>query len=125
MKAVIPKNRITPADIVVILSLVFLSVVLFASFFSRSNGDTVTVSTDNKEYTFNLNENAKIPLSSEGHNLTVVIENGEVFVTDSDCPDKICEKTGHISKSGSSIICVPAHICISVTGESEVDYAIR
>ena len=51
----------------------------------------------------------------------VKVEKGEVFVTDSTCPDKVCERTGKISKSGESVICVPNHISLEISGEREND----
>ena len=68
---------------------------------------------------------SKISLSDDGEmelpGCIVRVKNGEVYVTDSDCPDKVCENTGRISKSGESIICVPNRISIEISGEAEND----
>ena len=47
------------------------------------------------------------------------IKNGKIRLTHASCPDKICEKTGFISASGQSIICVPNKITVSVVGSGE------
>ncbi len=52
---------------------------------------------------------------------TVMVEDGKAFVINSDCPDKVCERTGKISKSGESIICVPNRVSVEISGESEAD----
>ena len=46
--------------------------------------------------------------------LTVVTGNGCVYVEKSECPDKICVKTGKISAVGEQIVCLPARIVIEV-----------
>ncbi|MBE6912842.1 MAG: NusG domain II-containing protein [Oscillospiraceae bacterium] len=67
----------------------------------------------------------EMPLSRDGEvkieGCIVKVEKGEVFVTESTCPDKVCERTGKISKSGESIICVPNHISVEISGERAND----
>jgi hypothetical protein len=46
----------------------------------------------------------------------VVIEDGTVRVTSSPCPEKICVKTGRISKPGQWIACLPNRVFISIRG---------
>ena len=46
----------------------------------------------------------------------VVIEDGTVRVTSSPCPEKICIKTGRISKPGQWIACLPNRVFISIRG---------
>ncbi len=69
-----------------------------------------------------LNENSVIPIETEFGKNTVVIEEGEVFVTHSNCPDRLCEKDS-ISKSGESIVCLPNRLSVTVEGKNkeEVD----
>ena len=55
---------------------------------------------------------------------TVVIENGEVYVTDSDCPGHDCERFGRISAVRQMIMCVPHHLCVVIDGESELDAVV-
>ncbi len=47
------------------------------------------------------------------------VRDGKIRVTKVSCPDKICEKTGYISSSGQSIICVPNKITVAVVGSDE------
>lgn len=66
-----------------------------------------------------------IPLTQnttvELEHLTVIVSGGCVHVEEADCPDKICEKRGNISKAGQSIVCAPARIVIRITGKGEVE----
>ncbi|MBQ9370138.1 MAG: NusG domain II-containing protein [Clostridia bacterium] len=53
--------------------------------------------------------------------LTVVVEEGSIHVEDADCPDKICERMGKISKAGETIICLPNRVVIKILGKGEVE----
>ncbi len=44
------------------------------------------------------------------------IEDGEIFVVETDCPNKICQKEGAISRSGQSIVCAPNRMTVTITG---------
>lgn len=78
-------------------------------------GARVKIAENGKTQEYPISENRTIGLSS----LTVVIENGEVYVTDSACPDRICEHSGKISRVNQSIVCLPAGIVITITGSGE------
>lgn len=43
---------------------------------------------------------------------TVVIEGGQVYMKDADCPDGLCIKQGKISRASESIICLPHKLVI-------------
>jgi len=60
------------------------------------------------------------PLSADAeftvNGVTVVIGSGCVYVSDSDCRDKICVNTGKISRVGQSLVCLPAQVSVAVVG---------
>lgn len=53
--------------------------------------------------------------------LTLTVDANGIRVSHSDCPDRICEKTGYISKSGQSIVCLPNGVSVTLSGEGEAD----
>lgn len=55
----------------------------------------------------------------EGHSLVVTIADGRARVTESDCPDHVCEQTGWLSRGGQSAVCVPAGIAVRVVGGND------
>ena len=63
-----------------------------------------------------------IDLENEKYIDIVVDENG-AYVKDVVCPDKICQKTGLVSRVGQSIVCLPNKVAVYIEGktESEVD----
>ena len=101
----------------ILILLLGVGIWVYPSFFAEE-GKACRISVDGKFY-------GEMLLSRDGEmklpGCTVKVEDGKVFVVDSTCPDKVCEKTGKISKSGGSIICIPNRISIEISGESETD----
>lgn len=101
-------------DFIVFGIIVLFSVLLAFAFFG-DGGRIVTVTYEGKifgEYSLNKNKTVKIE-TDRGVN-TLVIEKGEAYFTDSDCPDKTCQKSGKISKEGETIVCLPHKIIAEV-----------
>lgn len=56
---------------------------------------------------------------------TITVENGRVYMSDADCPDKLCIKQGKIFDSSKKIICLPNKIIVEVTKNSDMDTVVR
>ena len=69
------------------------------------------------------NEHQDIPINLPENNFVhVVTENDNIWVEDASCPDKVCVKTGVISKTGQSIVCLPNKTVVYIEGsEQETD----
>lgn len=95
-----------------ITSLLFSALVLFALFsFVKRTGKRVFIKqNDTVVYSGELSKDGEVSLK---HN-TVKIENGEVFMKSADCKNQICVKTGKISKSGETIICLPNKVIVEI-----------
>ncbi len=55
----------------------------------------------------------------QGGTNTLVIENGQVYITDATCPDKVCIHQGKINRSGEMIVCLPNLMIAKIVGEEE------
>lgn len=89
-------------------------------------GDILTVTyRDGKRETYSLGTDQILTLHGNSHTLTVVIENGTVYVRESDCPDGLC-RAGHISRDGETLVCLPAGIVLSVKSNTggEIDAVV-
>ena len=51
----------------------------------------------------------------------VAVSDGEVYMLESDCDDKVCLKTGKIRRAGDAIICVPNRVSVTISGDIEID----
>ncbi len=54
-----------------------------------------------------------------GDGNTCEIRNGKVSMISADCPDKLCVRSREISAVGESIVCLPNHVILKITGEAE------
>ena len=83
-----------------------------------SRGNAVRVTVDGKETAvFPLDKDLTYGIAgANGGTNLLVIENGSAYVTNSTCPDHLCEKTGRINKVGQSVICLPNRVIVEITG---------
>lgn len=63
-----------------------------------------------------LNEDRVIRIS-DGN--TCEIKDGRVRMISADCPDKLCVHSREISSKGESIVCLPNHVVLRITGGDE------
>lgn len=108
-------------DILVVLAVVALAAASALTVWpGRDSGSlTAVVTADGEE----LDRFAPADLATgprtythNGYTLTVTAEDGGLRVSEADCPTQDCVHTGAISRSGQSIVCLPARIIIQLTG---------
>ena len=68
-----------------------------------------------------LSQNRTVVLNGSGGTNVLVIEDGTARIDKADCPDGLCCKTGKVSRSGQSIICLPHKLTVEITGEARKD----
>ena len=123
-----PKLRPCLWDGLVVLLVVILAAACALAVWNRSNdaGDLTAV------VTVDGTEAERIPLkdfpdrertySGNGYTLHVCLaaSQGEtglgLYVADADCPTQDCVHTGHISRSGQSIVGLPARVIVRLEG---------
>ena len=107
-------------DILVVLAVVALAAASALTVWpGRDSGSlTAVVTADGEE----LDRFAPADLAAgprtythNGYTLTVTAEDGGLRVSEADCPTQDCVHTGAISRSGQSIVCLPARIIIQLT----------
>ena len=83
----------------------------------RQAGAEVMVEQNGRETArFALDENRTVRIEGEGGYNTLVILGGEVWLSEADCPNLLCVKTGKIRYAGQSIVCLPHHLAVRITG---------
>ena len=60
-------------------------------------------------------------VESSGCTLHIHLTETEVWVASSDCPTQDCVRTGHISRGGQSIVCLPARVIVTLEGGPAAD----
>lgn len=77
----------------------------------RINLDTVTA-----PYSFTVHW-------KDGGENTVTVERGRIRVSEADCPDRICVRTGWISDGVTPIVCLPNRLSIRIQSD-DVDAVV-
>lgn len=96
---------------------------------TQQDGTQVVVTVDGKEvYRTDLSKDQtyEIPVE-EGTNI-MKIRNGEVTMSEADCPDQICRNHAAVSQTGETIVCLPHKAVIEIvleTGTTELDGITR
>ncbi len=105
-------------DVVIILLLTIASVAFIIVRASDNTSDLqIEVRKDGQTvYTAHLNDvdkAYKIQVDEE-YGIELLIEQDGVSVLRSNCSDKICVNTGKISRSGQTIVCLPARVAVEI-----------
>lgn len=122
------RKLIRASDIVIIGAVLSAAAVYWtASAFSAENGFAVISQGGKTVAEIPLDRFGDYSFPETGDMIFTVGEDG-ISVSESGCPDKICMRTGKISRAGEAIICVPNRTAVTVksgTDESGVDVVIR
>ena len=83
----------------------------------RRAGGVVIVEQNGRETArYALSEDRTVRIEgAAGYNL-LVIENGEAWIMEADCPNRLCVQTGRIRYGGQSIVCLPHRLAVRIAG---------
>ena len=85
-------------------------------------GAAVLVLQDGEEIgRYPLSEDRTVSIGEEAYNL-LTIKNGAAAVTEANCGDHTCVRTGWIDRTGEQIICLPHRLIIKVVGGGSSDW---
>lgn len=109
---------LTLPDKVLIGGLVVLTLLSFPVIkHFQHEGKVVVIEVDGKLVgNFSLEEDRFIPVDGKLGTTKVEIVGNGVRVLDSPCPHKLCVKSGTISKSGETLVCLPNGVVIRIEG---------
>lgn len=76
---------------------------------------------DNTElYSFDLSnaedETIRIDYEGGGYNI-IEIKNGEIRISEADCPDNTCVKTGVLKSEEMPVVCLPHHLILRFSND--------
>ena len=113
-------------DIILVLSMVIIAAAAFLiiNFAVKKDGSYAVIKVDGKVIkTLDLNSGeTTIEVNGyQGGVNKVVINDGKVSMTEADCPDELCVKTGKISRAGETIVCLPHRVVVEIKGSPDDD----
>lgn len=116
------RSHLTKSDFILILFLLFIGIgITVWIYYPKSTpASTVEVRENGKLIlSLPLSENTKQTIRcTDGGSNQFLIQDGAVTMTDADCGDKTCVKTGSIKEAGQSIVCLPHRLVITITDSS-------
>ncbi|MBR6766292.1 MAG: NusG domain II-containing protein [Clostridia bacterium] len=107
------------ADIILILAIVMILVFTYAFLNKGDSPLKATVYVDGKVHSVYLLDGKSEQTVTVGE-VKIIINGDGIGIIHSDCPDKLCVKTGMLNKNGATVACVPNKIVVTVTGAKEV-----
>lgn len=113
-------------DIILVLSMVIIAAAAFLiiNFAVKKDGSYAVIKVDGKVIkTLDLNsDETTIEVNGyQGGVNKVVINDGKVSMTEADCLDELCVKTGKISMVGETIVCLPHRVVVEIKGSQDDD----
>lgn len=115
--------EIKKGDVVLIIFLCLLCVFLFAlPLFSADKAAVAAVWHNGEKIEeidlFAVHESYKITVGG----CVLLVEEGGIRFSDADCPDKLCVRSGRLSKNGDTAACVPNKVVVVIeNGEKSFD----
>lgn len=105
-------------DIVLIVGCLLAALILCSLWLGlRRDGAAVIVEQAGKETArYALTEDRTVRIEGQGGYNLLVIEGGEAWLSEADCPNLLCVKTGRIRYAGQSIVCLPHKLAVRIGG---------
>ena len=124
-----PKLRPGLWDGAVALAVILLAAVCALSLWRGEKGDALTVSilvdgTETERIPLTGLEDTERVVESNGYTLHIHLTETAVWVERSDCPTQDCVRTGQISRSGQSIVCLPARVIVTLEGGAAAETGV-
>lgn len=113
-------------DIILVLSMVIIAAAAFLiiNFAVKKDGSYAVIKVDGnviKTLDLNSGETTIEVNGYQGGVNKVVINDGKVSMTEADCLDELCVKTGKISRVGETIVCLPHRVVVEIKGSQDDD----
>lgn len=125
LQDIFKSKKITVLDVFIIIFVLCISAVLFSVALTGDNPTRCVVEIDGEEYAVynmaELREEKTIEIDNEFGKNTIVLDRYGAEVIFSDCPDKSEVKSGKITQSGQSLICLPHRLTIKLEGNEKND----
>lgn len=123
-----------PGDYFILVLVVAAALLMLVLTNHRETARSIAVIIQNGEIIrrIDLNEiNTPMVFAYEGeYPGTIEAEKGRIRFLEADCPDKVCVRTGWISRNGQIAVCLPDNIMIKIEGseaptDNDTDIILR
>ena len=117
---------ITPGDKILVVFILLLGIIsLIALSHLRQPGDFVTIEVNGQVvHRLDLNISREVKVNGSIGETIIKISQNSAQVVHSDCPEKICVKTGEIHLAGEMIVCVPNKVVIKINSKQKNQFDV-
>ena len=110
-------SALKPLDLVALsLGLIITALIVVTALEKKQQAELVEIYSPSGTWLFSLSKN-KVWREEPDGNCEVAIQDGSVRVVRSECPQRICIKTGSISSASQWIACLPHKVFIRIRGD--------
>jgi len=106
-------------DYIIIFTVIILIILSYLYLKNNFSPDNIEIITTDKRLHFSLKKDIVITIKGAIGEMRVEIKNMKLRVIESSCPNKICIKSGWISKNGEHIACIPNKVLITLTSSNK------
>ena len=113
------RKSITKGDIILVISLIILSLMLFVFSFGETESLKAEIYVGGeKAHSISLSEVAESYTLTENYCQLLVEKDGVTF-SFSDCADQLCVKRGKLKNQGDTMACVPEKVVVILKSEGK------
>lgn len=110
-------------DLLLVIGILVIAGVFYIGtlIINQKPGAMVEVSVDGRVVEqFALNKNTQVTIHAyNGGTNHLVIQDGEAYIDEASCPDKVCIHQGKIHKNGEMIVCLPNRMIAKIVGGND------
>lgn len=106
--------------LVVVLLVIGFAIMGIMQLLKQEGGEAI-VTVDGEEIaSYSLDKNGSYEITGvDGGKNTLVIEDGQAYMSQADCPDELCVKTGRVQYDGETIVCLPHKVVVTIQSEEK------
>ena len=120
------RKLLTVRDILIIVSILGLALGAYLFLRASDEASCAVITADGTELD-------RIQLYPDGQydypqipGMVFTVRDGAVSVTESGCHDRVCVRTGAVSRRGEAVICVPNRVTVTIEGGgNDLDVVLR
>lgn len=103
-------------DLLLILGLLLAAAVMYLALRPGGQGAWAVVTVDGREVDrYPLSEDVTVTIGEADYNV-LQIADGQAAVTEANCGDHTCVRTGAVSREGETIVCLPHRLIVEIRG---------
>ena len=109
---VVKKNDIVLIGVILIIGLVLIIIINA----TKTEGSRVLITVDGKKYAeLPLDKDTTFTIKQEDGSINILtVRDGQVDMTEANCPDKICVKHPNIHYNSETIVCLPHRVVLQI-----------